>query len=58
MQQSQLVGQWDTMLQRNGDRIITLHDQVDKLKTDQKKWVIINVYGCTCVRVSHKSYCF
>ena len=44
MQQSQLVGQWDTMLQRNGDRIITLHDQVDKLKNDQKKWVILSVY--------------
>ena len=58
MQQSQLVGQWDTLLQRNGDRIITLHDQVDKLKTDQKKWVIVNVYACTCVRVSHKSCYF
>lgn len=37
MQQAQLVGQWDTKLQRNGDAIISLHEQIDKLKTDQNK---------------------
>lgn len=37
MQQSQVVGQWDTMLQRNGDRIITLHDEVERLKAEQNK---------------------
>lgn len=37
MQQAQLVGQWDTMLQRNGDRIISLHDHIDTLKSDQSK---------------------
>lgn len=37
MQQAQLVGQWDTMLQRNGDRIISLHDEMDRVKNEQKK---------------------
>ena len=37
MQQSQLVGQWDTMLQCNSEKIITLHEEVERVKNEQQK---------------------
>ena len=45
-QQAQLVGQWDTMLQRNGDKIIALNDEVERIKHDQKKCVFTNIELC------------
>ena len=38
MQQAQLVGQWDTRLQQNSEQIISLHEDVEKLKEEQNKW--------------------
>ncbi len=37
LQQAQLVGQWDTRLQQNSEKIISLHEEVGKLKEEQAK---------------------
>ena len=54
LHQAGLVGQWDSLLQRNGERIITLNEQVETIQTEQKRslaslFSVSLIFGCCSV---------